>query len=133
MMRTRRRLTRPPNKQKAILLHDLIEQYAKQKDAYVVELAKTKHWHIWQSPRKVKRLFARQHSHHTLPIHVEDQCFFDAVATMVAWVESAKALNHWKSQVFTHTENEDDRIRYFKAFKFYAELAKVFSGEWYDP
>ena len=132
MMRTRRRLTRQPNKRKAVLLHDLIDQYARQKDAYLVELSKTKHWRIWQSPRKVKRLFARQYSHHTLPIHVEDQCFFDAVATLVAWVESAKALNHWKSQVFAHTEDENARRRYFKAFKSYAELAQVLSGEWYD-
>jgi len=133
MMRTRRRLTRQPNKRKAVLLHDLIDRYAKQKDAYLVELAQTKNWHIWQSPRKVKRRFARQYSHHTLPIHIEDQCFFDAVATMVAWLESAKALNHWKSQVFAHTEDEHVRIRYFKAFKSYAELAQVLSGEWHDP
>ncbi len=133
MMRTRRRLTRPPNKQKAVLLQDLIDQYAKQKDAYLVELAKTQNWHIWQSPRQVKRRFARQYSHHTLPIHVDDQCFFDAVATMIAWVESAKVLHHWKSQVFVHTEDKSARHRYFKALKSYAELAKVFSGAWYDP
>jgi hypothetical protein len=47
------------------LLHDLIDRYAKQKDAYLVELAKTKNWHVWQSPRKGKRRFARQYSHHT--------------------------------------------------------------------
>ncbi len=120
MMRTRRRLTRQPNKQKAVLRHDLIDRSAQPKDAYLLELAKTKHGHIWQLPRKVKRLLARQDSHHTLPIHVEDQCFFDAVATMVAWGESAKALNHWKSKIFAHTEDENERIRYFKAFKSYA-------------
>ncbi len=84
MMRTRRRMTRQPNKRKAVLLHDLIDRYAKQKDAYLVELAKTNNWYVWQSPRKIKRRFARQYSHHTLPIHLDDQCFFDAVTTMVA-------------------------------------------------
>ena len=52
---------------------------------------------------------------------------------MVAWVESAKVLHHWKSQVFVHTEDKSARHRYFKAFKSYAELAQVFSGAWYDP
>ena len=60
MTRTRRRLTRQPNKRKAVWLHDLIDQYAKQKDAYLGELTKTKNWHIWQPPRKAKRFFARQ-------------------------------------------------------------------------
>ena len=94
MMRTRRRLTRQPNKQKAVRLHALIDAYAKQKDAYLVELAKTKNWHIWQATRKEKRAFARQYSHNTLPVHIEDQCIFDANTTMIAWVESAKTRDH---------------------------------------
>ena len=42
MMRTRRRLTRPPNKRKSQRLHELATVYARQKDAYLVELAKAK-------------------------------------------------------------------------------------------
>ena len=42
-------------------------------------------------------------------------------------------LNHWKAQVFRHTTDHQGQIRYFKAFKKYGELAKVLSGEWYDP
>ena len=113
MMRTRRRLTRQPNKRKAIFLHDLIDKYARQKDAYLVELAKTKYWRVWQSPRAMKRRFARKYSHHTLPVHVEDQCFFDAVATLIAWVESAKTIHRWKSEVFKHTREKEEQIHYF--------------------
>ena len=133
MMRTRRRLTRQPNKRKALLLTDLINQYAHQKDAYLVELAQTKNWYIWQATRQIKRKFARQYSHHTLPIHIEDQCFFDAVATMMSFVESAKAIHHWKAEIFHHIPDPEERHRYFTALKVYAKFAQVFSGEWYDP
>ena len=115
MMRTRRRLTRQPNKQKVVRLHALINVYARQKDAYLVELAKTKNWHVWQATRKEKRAFARQHSHHALPVHIEDQCMFDAVTTIITWVESAKARDHWKALVFKHTPvKEEQKRRIFK-------------------
>ncbi|MCL4495101.1 MAG: transposase [Firmicutes bacterium] len=133
MMRTRRRLTRQPNKRKALWLRDLIHAYTRQKDAYLVELAKTKNWHLWQAPRKHKRVFAREYSHHTLPIHLEDLCLFDAVATLIAFVESAKARHHWKAQIFHHTTDPEERRRYFTALKHYGTLAKILSGVWYDP
>ena len=133
MMRTRRRLIRQPNKQKAVRLHALIDAYAKQKDANLVELAKTKNWHIWQATRKEKRAFARQYSHNTLPVHIEDQCIFDAITTMIAWVESAKTRDHWKALVFNHTNVKEEQKAYFHALNKYAELAKVLSEQTYDP
>ena len=133
MMRTRRRLTRPPNKQKAVRLYALIDAYAKQKDAYLVELAKTKNWHLWQATRKEKRAFARQYSHHALPVHIEDQCIFDAITTMIAWVESAKVRDHWKALVFKHTTVNEEQKAYFQALKKYSELVKVLSEQTYDP
>ena len=125
MMRTRRRLIRQPNKQKAVRLHALIDAYAKQKDANLVELAKTKNWHIWQATRKEKRAFARQYSHNTLPVHIEDQCIFDAITTMIAWVESAKTRDHWKALVFTHTSVKEEQKVCFHALNKYAESAML--------
>jgi hypothetical protein len=133
MMRAQRRLTRQPNKRKALLLHDLIDQYARQKDAYLVELVKIKNWRIWQSSKNAKRDFARLFSHHTLPVHIEDQCMFDAVTTLKSWVESAKARDHWKALVFKHTPVKEEQQTYFQTLKKYAALAKVLSGETYDP
>ncbi len=132
MMRTRRRLSRPLNKRKAILLRELMEAYAKQKDSYLVELAKTANWYIWQSSWKVKRAFGRKFSHHTLPVHIENECLFDAIYTMISWLEIAKKRSSWKSQVFKHTQSEEVRIKYFKLFKQYGKLAKVLSGEHRD-
>jgi transposase len=128
-----RRLIQQPNKQKAVRLHALIDAYAKQKDVYLVELSKTKNWHVWQATRKKKRAFARQYSHHTLPVHIEDQCMFDAVTTMITWVESAKARDHWKALVFKHTSAKEEQKAYFQALKKYNKLAKVLSGDMYDP
>jgi hypothetical protein len=44
-----------------------------------------------------KTCVARQYRHHTLPVRIEDQGIFDAIMTMIAGVESAKARDHWKA------------------------------------
>ncbi len=133
-MRTRRRWTRPPNKRKSERLHELAAAYARQKDAYLVELAKTKHWSLWKAPKKPQRLFARQFSFHQLPVHVEDQCIFDACDTMIRWVESAKALDQWKAQIFRHVPEDDDAQRhaYFRRIQQYDQIADVLMGHHQD-
>ena len=61
-----------------------------------------------------------------------------------AFTQFSEAYHAFEDAFRKFNRNKQDRhgglygrpvrsIRYFKAFKFYAELAKVFSGEWYDP
>lgn len=136
LMRTRRRMTLLPNKRKSQRLHALVTAYARQKDAYLVELAKAKNWSLWKAPKKPQRLFARQFSFHQLPTHIEDQCVFDACGTMIRWVESVKALDQWKAQIFRHLPSEGDGVQrraYFRLIQNYDQIADVLMGHHQDP
>ncbi|HBQ96800.1 MAG TPA: hypothetical protein DD856_18880 [Sulfobacillus sp.] len=131
LMRTRRRMTLPPNKRKNQRLHALATAYARQKDAYLVELAKAKNWVLWRLHRADKRAFARRFSFHQLPAHIEDQCVFDACDTMIRWVESAKALDQWKAQIFRHFPSTEDAVQrhaYFRLIQQYDQIAEVLMG-----
>ncbi len=136
LMRTRRRMVLPPNKRKNQRLHALVTAYARQKDAYLVELAKAKNWVLWRLHSADKRAFARRFSVHQLPVHIEDQCIFDACNTMIRWVESVKVLDQWKAQIFRHLPRDEDAAQrhvYFRLIQHDDQIADVLMGHHYDP
>ena len=54
---------------------------------------------------------------------------------MIRWVESAKALDQWKAQIFRHVPEDDDAQRhaYFRLIQQYDQIADVLIGRHYDP
>jgi len=132
MKRTVKRIARPLNRGKELALLSLTAAYARQKDVYVVELAKAKNWHLWEASRLKQRKFRDQHSLHVLPVHCDDQCLFDAIDTLKRWIESTRALKRWNAAVYRASRDESTRIRRYRILKSYAAMADVLRGRTQD-
>ena len=133
MKRTVKRIARILNRRKERALRALTDAYARQKDAYLVELAKAKNWRLWEADEKEQRAFRIQHSLRILPVHCDDQCLFDAIDTLKRWVESARVLDRWNAAVYQKSFDKETKIQRYRALKSYGRMADVLLGKTRDP
>jgi IS605 OrfB family transposase len=133
MKRAVKRMARPLNVRKEQALRALTDAYVRQKDVYLVELAKAKNWRLWEADEREQRVFRIQHSLHSLLIHCEDQCLFDAIDTLKRWVEGVRVSERWKAAVYQASPDKKTRIQRYRILKSYGQMANVLLGKTRDP
>ncbi len=127
MKRTAKYESLPLNKGKANGLRQLVNAFATAKNEFLRRLGKTSAWHYLDNARKCRddfKSFYRQ----GIPIHLQDQAIFDAVATMVKFIESCLANTHIKARIFNRFAGAKRRYAFW-LLRNYGRIGAVLRGE----
>ncbi len=129
MKRTAKYLFRPLNKGKANDLRQLHNAFADAKDEFLRHLGKTAAWHYLDNTRKCRDAFK---SHKGIPVHLRDQALFDAVGTLVRFIEYCLAATHIKARVFKQFDGAKRRYAFW-LLRSYGRIGAVVQGKAPEP
>jgi putative transposase len=117
----------PLNKKKAAGIKQLVSAFAGAKHGFLRRLGHTAAWHYLDSAKKYRdacKHFYRQ----DVPVHLQDQAVFDAVATMVTFIESCLAVTHIKARIVRQFDGVKQRYAFWLLQR-YARIGAILRGE----
>jgi putative transposase len=127
MKRTARYESRPLNRGKRRLLLDLLDAFARVKDRALSSLGRVTSWDYLDNPRALRDALKPRYTP-GVPVHLQDQAVFDAVATMRRFVDSSLARAHAKGRVFQRFDGVQRRYAFW-LLKRYGHIGAVLRGE----
>ena len=128
MRRTAKYATRPLNRGKRGLLHQLIESFARLKDIALRRLARTREWDFLDGTWHDFRDEMKAHYRKGVPVHLQDQAVKDAVQTMRRWIDAAIEHAHLRRRIFVRFAGEQ-RHYAFWLLTSYERIGAVLRGE----
>ena len=127
MKRTAKYESLPLNKGKANMLRQLVNAFADAKDECLRRLGQTKAWYYLDSARKCRDDF-KSFYRKGVPVHLQDQAVFDAVATLVKFIESGLANTHIRARVFNRFDGAKRRYAFW-LLRSYGRIGSVLRGD----
>ncbi|MCY0897484.1 MAG: zinc ribbon domain-containing protein [Firmicutes bacterium] len=127
MKRTARYESRPLNRGKRRLLLDLLDAFSRVKDLALSSLGRVTSWDYLDNPRALRDAMKSRYTP-GVPVHLQDQAVFDAVATMRRFVDSCLARAHAKGRVFQRFDGVKRRYAFW-LLKRYGHIGAVLRGE----